>query len=328
MITVYKKTAEGGIEQAQLESLASSSDPFWIDLLHPSAEEDKIVEAALGLSIPTREDMQEIELSARLYTEHGMEYMTIIAVSKIHLGDPQKFAVTFILTPRGLITVRYADFLAFDHFIQSITKKSVSPFLSGEQFLFGLIESMIDRIADSLEDLGNEVDVLSSEIFRTKKVSIKRKTGQLQSAIRRIGEKGDLLSMLRESLASILRLLSHHATHIPDDDKSKKSSRQMVTVLNRDVLSLNDHALFLAGKISFLLDATLGMINLEQNQIIKIFSIVAVVFLPPTLVASIYGMNFDVMPELSWPFGYPLAVGFMILSALIPLAYFKRKGWL
>jgi magnesium transporter len=328
MIKVYKAGRDCSEEPDILQTLSTTSDAFWIDLISPSTEEDKQVESALGLSIPTREDMQEIELSARLYTENGLEYMTIIAVSKIHLGDPQKFAVTFILTPRGLITVRYADFLSFDHFIQTFTKKNTMSFHNGEQILFGLIESTIDRVADSLEDLGNEVDILSSEIFRTKKVSVKRKTGQLQSAIRRIGEKGDLLSMLRESLASILRLLSHHAAQIPDDDKSKKSSRQMVMLLNRDVLSLNDHALFLAGKISFLLDATLGMINLEQNQIIKIFSIVAVVFLPPTLVASIYGMNFNFMPELSWPYGYPMALGFMILSALIPLAYFKRKGWL
>ena len=148
----------------------------------------------------------------------------------------------------------------------------------------------------------------------------------LQSSIRKIGAKGDLIGMLRESLATISRLLSHYTGVTAE--APNKALRIKLSALGRDVYSLNDHAGFLSGKMNFLLDATLGMINLEQNQIIKIFSIAAVVFLPPTLVASVYGMNFRFMPELDWIYGYPVAITLMIVTGIIPLLYFKKKGWL
>jgi magnesium transporter len=125
---------------------------------------------------------------------------------------------------------------------------------------------------------------------------------------------------------SLSRLLTYHRAL--EIEKLTKEARQKIKVLQRDVGSLSDHDSFLSAKVSFLLDATLGLINLEQNQIIKIFSIAAVVLLPPTLVASIYGMNFDFMPELQWLFGYPFAICLMIVSAVLPYLYFKRQGWL
>ena len=142
------------------------------------------------------------------------------------------------------------------------------------------------------------------------------------------GKKGDVLTLARESLVSINRLVTFHQSSGTDDQKAARERRQELKVLQRDTIALSDHAAFLSDKITFLLDATLGLINLEQNQIIKIFSVAAVVFLPPTLVASIYGMNFDFMPELDWPFGYPFALGLMFLSALLPYLFFKRSGWL
>jgi len=200
---------------------------------------------------------------------------------------------------------------------------------SGELAMLGLLEAMIDRTADALERIGNEVDGISREVFRKNNSSVTKKTRDLQSLIEQIGQKGDFLSVIRESLVSVGRLVAYHtALDGIGTRKAIKESRQRVKLIQRDATSLGDHALFLSNKINFLLDATLGLINLEQNQIIKIFSVAAVVFLPPTLVASIYGMNFDVMPELKFHFGYPVALLMMVLSAYLPFLYFKRRGWL
>lgn len=165
-------------------------------------------------------------------------------------------------------------------------------------------------------------------MFRNKTRNVTRKARDLQSMIERIGKKGDLLSLARESLVTINRLASFHQTAEGGDARTTKELKLALKTVQRDAMALSDHAAFLSAKINFLLDATLGLINLEQNAIIKIFSVAAVVFLPPTLVASIYGMNFDFMPELSWQIGYPLALVLMVLSAVLPYLFFKRKGWL
>ena len=157
-----------------------------------------------------------------------------------------------------------------------------------------------------------------------------RKGVNLQELIERIGEEGDFVSKMRESLVSIGRAVAFMQA-VEDqarENKQVKENKARIKILQRDIVSLTDHATFLSGKISFLLDAVLGLISIEQNGIIKIFSVAAVVFLPPTLVASIYGMNFAFMPELQWQFGYPFAILLMIMSAVLPYYYFKGKGWL
>ena len=324
MIRIYKVSGDRLVEVESLQDFNPGADTGWIDLLNPTAEEDKTVEDFLRISVPTKEDMQEIELSARLYSEEGVEYLTMLAISQVHIDDPIKSPVTFILGGNTLVTVRYSEFLSFSAYVQKAKKKNGVTIVSPGGLMIDIIESFVNRIADSLEVLGADMDTLSRDIFRAKNISIKRKTGMLQSAIRKIGAKGDLISMLRESLVTFARLLAH-CNDKPDE---AKALRGRIRTLTRDVSSLEDHAGFLSNKMNFLLDATLGLINLEQNQIIKIFSIAAVVFLPPTLVASVYGMNFRHMPELDWPLGYPMALLAMLAAALVPLAYFKKKGWL
>lgn len=326
MIRVFRVQGDHLQELDTLSDYNPAQDEGWIDLLMPTAEEDRAVEDFLKLSIPTKEDMEEIELSARLYEEADIDYMTIVAIAQMAVEDPLRTPVTFILHGKTLVTVRYHELTSFSQYVQRAKKKGGVLLPSAGGLMIDIIESVINRIADSLEVLGSDIDTISRDIFRSKKISVKRKTGLLQYTIRKVGAKGDLLSMLRESLASISRLSAHYTVRL--DDASGKALRTKVNVLGRDVASLNDHASFLSGKMNFLLDATLGMINLEQNQIIKIFSVAAVVFLPPTLIASVYGMNFHHMPELDWPFGYPLALVCMIVSALVPLGYFKKKGWL
>ena len=326
MIRVFKVSDDRMVEQEGLQEFNPAADIGWIDLMNPTLEEDKAVEDFLKISVPTKEDMQEIEISARLYDDDGANYLTMLAVSQVHIDDPVKSPVTFIIYGNTLITVRYDEFMSFSAYVQKAKKKNGVPIQSAAGIMTDIIESFINRVADSMELMGAEMDDLSRDIFRSKKITIKRKTGMLQSAIRKVGAKGDLVSMLRESLVTMVRLLAHCSERI--EEGQSKPLRNKVRLLMRDASSLEDHAGFLSEKMNFLLDATLGMINLEQNQIIKIFSIAAVVFLPPTLVASVYGMNFHHMPELEWVFGYPMAVLAMVVTALLPLMYFKKKGWL
>jgi magnesium transporter len=300
----------------------------WVDLLSPTEAEIRPIEQQLGLAIPSRAEMEEIELSARLYNEDGAEFMTMTAVTALDGDDPVKTPITFILKGATLVTVRYAEPKPFVNYTLRAQRASGAPCASGELVMTGLIEALIDRLADALERVGHEVDEISREVFRSNVSSATKKTRDLRSLIERVGRKGDMLTAVRESLVSIVRLVNHHAALDTSDRKANKEARQRVKLIQRDAAHLQDHATFLSNKINFLLDATLGLINLEQNQIIKIFSVAAVVFLPPTLVASSYGMNFKNMPELEWLFGYPWALCLMAISAALPFMYFKRRGWI
>jgi len=299
----------------------------WYSLIDPTRDEDRFVESCLGIDIPTRREMQDIEPSARLYNEDGGEFMTIIALVDDDHGQPIKTPITFILRNNQLVTVRYADPKPFRLYERLVSRPAQGE-IGGERVMIGLLESFIDRLAQLLEITGDGIDQISREVFGNKATKPTRKTRDLQSLIEQIGKKGDILTMARESLVSISRLVSFHQSAGNDDQRPARDRRQELKVIQRDAAALSDHATFLADKITFLLDATLGLINLEQNQIIKIFSVAAVVFLPPTLVASIYGMNFRFMPELDWPLGYPFALTLMVCSAALPFLFFKRRGWL
>ena len=179
-------------------------------------------------------------------------------------------------------------------------------------------------MADILERAETEVDAISRDIFRgdAKKIA----TQDLTNTLQLIGRKGDLCSNLRDCLWSLQRLGGFFGQTLTEAVNAK-DLRARIKTLSHDVASLGEHASFLSQKVTFLLDATLGMINMQHSNIIKIFSIAAGVFLPPTLIASIYGMNFVHMPELQWVYGYPLAGVLMLAAALVPLWYFKRRGW-
>jgi magnesium transporter len=294
----------------------------WLDLYQPSAAEEDAVERALGVEVPTREEMKEIEASSRLYREDGALFMTATVVANADSETPESTPLTFILAGDRLVTVRYADPLPFRAFATYALRH---PGASGDGYaaFIGLLEAIIDRIADVLEAAGADLDRLSREVFSRSAAQTSRDFQQLLS---RLGRAGDLASKVRESLVSIGRLLAFAVQGT--QSRGRKSGSSRLKTISRDVVSLSDYASFLNNKVSFLLDATLGLINIEQNAIIKIFSVAAVVFLPPTLIASIYGMNFQHMPELSWPLGYPLALALMVASAVLPYWYFKRRGWL
>lgn len=311
-------------------SLISDREEFsenlvWIDLVGPMPDEKSLVEHLTGIDVPTKEEMEEIEISSRLYLENGAAFMTVILPSQTDTGEPEMHPVTFVLTNRHLITVRYHEPRSFRTF-PARAEKIPMGCETAEGILLGLLEATVDRLADILERDGQEIDAISRKIFRHRADKPTR-THDFQEVLENIGQKGDLTSKIRDSLVSFDRMAGF-LSHLMQQRRSGKDIRERIKTLSRDIRSLADYAGFLSQQITFLLDATLGMINIEQNSIIKIFSVAAVVFLPPTLIASIYGMNFTHMPELDWPVGYPVAIGLMILSAILPYVYFKRRGWL
>jgi magnesium transporter len=296
----------------------------WIDLVSPALGEDKMIEKLLGIAVPTREEMQEIEVSSRLYIEDGARFMTAVLMCQSDTSSPRHTPVTFILARQRLVTVRYDEprpFAMVDHKLS----RSCAPTVTGEAVLCDLLEAVVDRAADILERAGAEVDAVSHAIFEPEQES--SPVLSQNEILRSLGRKGDLASKVRESLVSVGRVLIFLLNEA-EGMRWSKDTRMQLKSMQRDVSGLTDHATYLTNKITFQLDAMLGMVSIQQNDIIKIFSVAAVVFMPPTLIASIYGMNFRHMPELDWTLGYPTVIGILVLAAAGPLAFFKWKKWL
>jgi magnesium transporter len=314
-----------------LDRIAVTSDAdvpdsaVWFDLVNPAHEEDKIVERKVGAAVPTREEMQEIEITSRLYVENGARYMTATLMCQSDTDTPKTTPVTFIISGHRLITVRYDEPRPF-MIVGNKLARNCSPTVTGESVLMDLLDAVIDRAADILERIGSEVDQISHDIFEPEAGGADR-TRSYNEILKAIGKKGDLASKVRESLVSIGRLLLYLANEA-DSMRWAKESRAQLRGMQRDVHSLSDHAAYLSNKIQFLLDAMLGVVTIEQNNVIKIFSVAAVALMPPTLIASIYGMNFKHMPELDWTLGYPIAIALMLLAAALPYFVFKWKKWL
>ena len=323
MLNIYENRT--GTLEPQKGKPRITEAAVWIDLLNPTQEEEKKIERALKFDVPTREEQQEIEASSRLYQEDGAYFMTATLLYQPDQGEPRTTPVTFILAGQRLVTVRYAEPRAFAIYVARCNRAETD-LKSGTAILVGLLETIIDRLADFIERIQAEVEGLSHSIFEIKGGAASRQR-RFDVMLRAIGREGEITSKIRENAHSLGRLLTF-LVHATNERKEGKPLQARIRTAARDTASLTDHATFLSSKIIFLLDATLGMINIQQNQIIKIFSVAAVVFLPPTLVASIYGMNFEVMPELQWQFGYPYALALMVLSAIVPFLYFKRRGWL
>jgi magnesium transporter len=327
MISIHLSSSNGFTCQ-QFSGSMLPKNALWIDLINPTAEEDRQIETLLGIAIPTRDDMKEIEESSRVYAEDGAHYLTAPLIHASHSEKPGLSPVTFIVHGERLITVRYAEPRAFMHFATRIAK-SGNEFggknANGKLLLAGLLESITDRIADILEDVAAHLDAEADRLFMDTKTPMS--TPQFRSAMRLLGTEGAFLSKVGESLQGLSRVVNYvegQAGWL----KSSTDLKERLLVLERDIQSLKQHADFLSNKITLLLDTVVGLVSVEQNAIIKIFSVAAVGFMPPTLVASIYGMNFKFMPELEWASGYPMALLLMVLSALLPLLFFRFKGWL
>ncbi len=316
--------SDGGRLRSVGDSLADLGALIWIDLLNPSAEEEALVEAQIGVDIPTREEMQRLEFSGRLYKEDDAVFMTATLPARTDSDDLLMAPVAFVLAGGKLVTVRDHEPRVFKTFPQRAGESNLGC-VNAETLFTALLEATVDRQTDILERAEEEVDAISRAIFRSE--APKSKSRDLMSTLQLIGRKGDLCSNIDVCLLSLQRLAGFFGQVLADRGNAKEL-RGRVRTLDNYLKSLSSHASFVSQKVTFLLDATLGMINIEQSNIIKIFSIAAGVFLPPTLIASVYGMNFAVMPELDWKFGYPLAGALMLASALVPFWFFKRRGWL
>lgn len=299
---------------------------LWIDLLRPTHEEYAEVQQALGFELPTREEMREIEATSRFYYEDGARVMTAPLLVNTDSDNPVSTEVSFILHRDRLITIRDHESRSFTLTAQWLAKR---PFATRDQVFLALLESIVDRQADFLEAISRDTEELSLRIFTPSK-KVKESENKLRDAIYRLGRSGNLISRERDSIIGLSRLVQYAGQEDFGDDSTERPSQLFPRLkpIAKDLQSLSEFSGFLTNKVNFMLDATLGLINIEQNAIVKIFTVAAVIFLPPTLVASLYGMNFKFMPELEWEYGYAFAIFLMLVSVMVPLLFCRRKGWL
>jgi len=326
MLTAYDVTETGPKKIAENPDGAALSRAHWIDIKEPSQQEDSSAEAFLGVSIPTAEEAAEIEFSSRFYVEDGAVGMTATILAGVELNTPMLTPFTFVLHDDKLATVRYADFVAFRKFMA----RSQHPESGCDDpigIVLALTEAVIDRLADVVEKTGAEIDKLNGEIFRRVTPGGRRRERRLEGIIAQIGTQNDIVSKARESIASIERMVQFMMARPGPLARIEKEEEPRLKLMQRDVRSLADQTSYLSNKTTFLLDATLGLISVQQNEVIRILTVATTLLLPPTLIGAIYGMNFTFMPELDWPGGYPLAIGLMAISALVPYLFFKRRGW-
>ena len=325
MLRTFGPGCDGRIIEAKADKIPDGAT--WIDLEEPTNEEEQLVERCVGLNVPTQEELAEIEPSSRLYERDGALYMTISALCGIADGDPTTTPLGFVLADNRLITVRYATPKPVRLFMEHVRRE---PELARDAttVMVRMLDAIIDRLADELEGLGTELERISAHIFERRLEDRRIPATRLTALLTRIGRAQTLLAKIRYSAVSTSRMLSFLSGSSKLHEDAMKDARRHVESLYTDTNSLSEHASFQSDNLTFLLDASLGLISIEQNAAMKLFSWAALIFLPPTLVAGIYGMNFHHMPELSWLLGYPFALTLIVASAVLPLWYFKRRGWI
>lgn len=327
MIRIYTQTENGIARTVGLEEQETRrGDIFWIDLLTPDADELAYAEQLCAIEMPTKDEQREIEATSRLYCEDGGRFMTTSVLSRVETDDPIIAEITFILKGRTIITIRHTDSYSFRVFSHQLLRMQDT---NRDLVFIGLLETLVDRQADVLERFGTDLDTLSKKIFgtRRRKEEDEPDTDDLRDALEELGRVGDLITRQRDALVNLLRLI----TFAGNEDSCAGAHDSLYVPLrpvSRDVTSLSEYAAFLSNKINFMLDAVLGLINIEQNDTVKVFTIMSVVFLPPTLIASIYGMNYDWMPFLHTPWGFWLALALMVLAAVLPLVIFRLKRYI
>lgn len=304
----------------------------WLDLLRPEAAEVAFVARTTGLNVPSFEELSEIESSSRLRRGNGSLYLSAPLVFRSNSDQPLATPVGFVLTRERLITVRFEELPSFAAFAGGDFANGDFAGAAGSGAVFaGLIDAITDRLADILERIAADLDVVSHRLFHDPANEQRelrpatRESADLRIILRRVGHSGDLVSKIRDSLLGIGRIVPFVLAGA--GEWLSPAVKQRLDTVRQDVASLSDYDTHLVNKVQLLLDATLGLINVEQNNIIKVLTIVSVVGIPPTLVASIYGMNFKSMPELSWSWGYPYGLAVIGLSAVLPLLWFKWRGW-
>ncbi|WP_370932002.1 CorA family divalent cation transporter [Bartonella sp. DGB1] len=328
MIYCYKKLTSS---LQKINLCDHGEDTLWVDLLYPTPEERKQIEELYNISIPNLTHILSIEESSRLYVEKDIIYLTLM---HLYCDEKRNFKitpVTFIHKENKLITIRYLDSLTLDSFINKLIKGEnglIKEDTDNSLLMIIFINQFVEQLADLIETNSLHIDNINSFLFYENRHEATPMTPkEFRAILQQIGREGSLISRARENLSRIKRFLIYAANHL-DNNKNHESFQSNTKKITRDIESLESYANYLSNKVNFLLDTVVGLISTDQNAIIKIFSVVAVAFMPPTLIASIYGMNFAYMPELNSIWGYPITIIAMLLSALGPLWYFKKKGWL
>ena len=323
MLTLYCRRVGQIVAEYPIPGQPLPSGIVWADILEPSEADVKMIKNIAGIDVPTPEEMREIEPSSRLYREGLALFMTASVLNRTETNEPETRAVTFVLVDSLMVTVRYVSPIPFETFRARIQNQ---PELcsTGEVAMAELLDAIVDPIADTLEAVDANVSQLSKSIFAP--IDTRRNSNiDFSQELKTLGLNAVRCSKVDESLIGLSRLLTFLDGNLRQS--GNKEVRVRVKDLQRDIISLIGYEERLSDKLQLLLDATLGMINIQQNNIIKIFSVIAVIFMPPTLVASIYGMNFHAMPELAWDLGYPYALTLIFLAAILPFLYFRRRGW-
>lgn len=322
-------TTDGGVlrwakgAESRPEPLPPST--LWLDLMNPTPDEAARAEALMGVKLPTREQMAEIEESSRLRVLPGAIHMTAMVVIRADTDRPRLVPITFILAGRRIATIHHYDPQSFLDFRRRVAHGGYAC-AGAEGVLVGLLDGVAERTAILLRRVATDLDLMSRRAFRGGTLPTRDESPDDARTLKRIGHTGQLVSKVHRSIASLDRMLTFIARSegwTPD-----KATRRWSRAAQQDVTGLGEYADFLSGKVDLLLDGTLGQINVEQNEIVKLVSILTVALFPPTLIASVYGMNFGHMPEKSWPMGYALAFLLMILSGVLPMLYFKARRWL
>ena len=310
---------EGRLNRLPPETDLTQAD--WIDLWSPQPDQEERVRA-LGVDVPTLADMEEIEISNRLYRENGIDYMTVVLPGLSTTKNPTVGPVTFILSAERLVTVRHHAPRPFETFPDR-ADKSATGCVSPSHLLLGLVEEIIGRLADLLEGSGKVLDSVTREVFGGEAA---RRPKLLQSALEQVGREGEALGRVRLGLLTLERALSFFGQGA--DQNGASGLRTHVKANMRDIQALEVHADFLSARVANVTDATLGMVNLAQNATVRILTVASALFLPPTLIGTIYGMNFKVMPELQWLWGYPMSLALMLASALVTYLLLRWMKWL
>lgn len=300
---------------------------IWIDLLNPSDEETQFVESRLHIRVPSEKSLGAIEASSRLISDHGVLYLSSLSVRLDEEKEAQLTPIGFVVGPQVLVTIHFWPLPTFDSMAKRV--ESDSDLENGMCVFTSLLEAMVDRGADVLEQLGTTADTLSRSVFRGALIQNKRpvrSSRRMREALGNVGELADSLAMARDVLLNVGRIATF-ADEIGEDGWITSASRKRLEAVSKDVASLSDYETRLSDKIQLLLDAVLGSINIQQNDLFRILTIVSVVGVPPTILVGIWGMNFKVMPELNWSLGYPLAWLAIIASGVVPLLWFKSRGW-
>jgi magnesium transporter len=326
MLAFHTIKNEGEIAVAP-DATALPAEVNWIDAFQPDPTEIDFLQRLLGISVPSLERMSEIETSSRLSVAGSRLVLTMPMVFHDANGLMQSTPLGFILGKDNVVTIRFKPIRACDR-----NKNAVStgdhPLPGGAGGFVAVLDSIVDHLADELENLTGELDRLSHTVFRHEdrrpKGAARGDSRDLRQVLRDVGRAGAVTSRISETLLGISRMVPYVAATA---DFLTPEARARLKSLNRDASSLNDYEKHQSDKIQFLLDATLGMINVDQNNIFKILTLVSVVGIPPTLIASMYGMNFKNMPELEWAYGYPYGLCLIALSAIVPLVWFKWRGW-